>query len=157
MTRKSLWLLFGGLAMAAAAALAWWLLTAGSGMQPAQRPVMSGDPAVIATGKKLYGDYCASCHGGRLQGQPGWTRRDAEGYLPAPPHDASGHTWHHPTAMLFDIVKHGPAALAPAGYRSTMPGYGDTLTDEEIIAILSYIRSRWPADIRKRHDAIDNR
>jgi hypothetical protein len=45
--------------------------------------------------------------GANLEGQPNWKERQANGRLPAPPHDASGHTWHHPDAQLFGITKQG--------------------------------------------------
>ena len=35
------------------------------------------------------------------------------------------------------------------GFKSGMPGFGDSLTDEEIIAILDWIKAQWPADIRR--------
>jgi len=57
--------------------------------------------------------------------------------LPAPPHDASGHTWHHPDSDLFGITKHGLGPYAPAGYQSDMPAFGGTLSDEEIAAVLA--------------------
>ena len=66
------------------------------------------------------------------------------GRLPAPPHDASGHTWHHTDRVLFDIVKRGPAAIVGAGYESDMPGYEGVLTDDEITSIVDYIKSTWP-------------
>ena len=55
-------------------------------------PVTSGQ---ILLGQKVYGEYCASCHGANLEGQPDWKRRLENGRMPAPPHDESGHTWHH--------------------------------------------------------------
>ena len=70
------------------------------------------DPQVVALGKTIYQAQCAACHGARLEGQPNWRERDNAGRLPAPPHDASGHTWHHPDAVLFDITKHGAAKAA---------------------------------------------
>lgn len=65
--------------------------------------------------------------------------------MPAPPHDDSGHTWHHPDAALFGITKDGlvPGKYAPPGYQSDMPGFGSTLSDDEIWAVLAYISSRW--------------
>ncbi len=115
------------------------------------------DPAVVATGQRVYAAECASCHGAELEGQPNWRERKADGRLPAPPHDASGHTWHHPDAQLIALTKYGPAAMAGGGYESDMPAYQDQLSDEEIVAVLSYIKSRWPADIRARHDALNQR
>lgn len=63
---------------------------------------------VIAQGRQAYEDQCASCHGVNLEGQPDWRSLLSSGRLPAPPHDASGHTWHHADEILFRIVKeHG--------------------------------------------------
>jgi mono/diheme cytochrome c family protein len=64
--------------------------------------------------------------------------------MPAPPHDASGHTWHHPDGVLFRITKEGPAAVVGGGYESDMPGFGDILGDEDIRAVLAFIKSTWP-------------
>ena len=117
--------------------------------------VTPGDPQVVALGKALYGKHCASCHGVELQGQPNWQQRLANGRLPAPPHDASGHSWHHPDKQLFTLTKFGPAALVGGGYESDMPGFMGTLSDEEIYAVLSYIKSTWPREIQARHDEIN--
>ena len=100
------------------------------------------------TGEVLYRGNCASCHGADLEGQPDWRSRLPSGRLPAPPHDGSGHTWHHPDRALFDIVKRGPAAIVGNGYESDMPGFEGVLTDEEITAILDYIKSTWPERMR---------
>jgi mono/diheme cytochrome c family protein len=114
------------------------------------------DARTVAAGRTIYQAHCAACHGADLQGQPNWRERDAAGRLPAPPHDASGHTWHHPDAVLFTITKHGVARAANLkDYDSAMPAYEDVLTDAEIIAVLSFIKSTWPADIRRRHDEVD--
>lgn len=37
-------------------------------------------------------------------------------------------------------------------YASDMPVYEEVLTDDEIIAVLSYIKSTWPQEVRARHD-----
>ncbi|RDD64297.1 cytochrome c [Thalassococcus profundi] len=98
----------------------------------------------LRAGERLYQENCASCHGANLEGQPDWRTRLPNGKVPAPPHDASGHTWHHPDRVLFDIVKRGPAAIVGAGYESDMPGYEGVLTDDEITSIIDYIKSTWP-------------
>jgi mono/diheme cytochrome c family protein len=77
--------------------------------------------------------------------------------MPAPPHDASGHTWHHADNQLFGIVKHGILAFAPPGYESDMPGFGDRLSDAEIRDILAYIKSTWPDEIGARQKAVSRR
>lgn len=154
MTRRSKSL--GLIALAVAAALAaaaydWW---SGRGTGVALDP---GDPALVALGEGVYGKHCASCHGANLEGQPGWRQRKPDGRLPAPPQNASGHTWHHPDELLFDLTKFGPAAVAGGAYESDMPGFEGTLTDREIIAALSFIKSRWPDSIRRRQTEISRR
>ena len=113
------------------------------------------DAATVALGADLYVDFCAACHGADLQGQENWQIRQANGRLPAPPHDVTGHTWHHPDAQLFQIVKFGTAALVGNGYESDMIGYGDILTDDEIRAVMAYIKSTWPIQIIERHNAMN--
>lgn len=102
----------------------------------------------MLTGERLYQKSCASCHGANLEGQPEWRSRLPNGRLPAPPHDASGHTWHHTDRNLFDVVKRGTAAIVGDGYESDMPGFADVLADEEITAIIDYIKSTWPERLR---------
>ncbi len=115
------------------------------------------DAAVVAQGQKIYAAECAACHGAKLQGQPNWRQRMPNGRLPAPPHDETGHTWHHADAALFNLTKNGLQSIAGPDYQSDMPAYGDTLTDAEIIAVLSYIKSEWPPDARATHDEINKR
>jgi mono/diheme cytochrome c family protein len=101
------------------------------------------DAQQVALGAKVYAQHCASCHGAKLEGQPEWRRRLPNGRMPAPPHDESGHTWHHPDDMLFDITKHGIAPYAPPGYQSDMPAFAGVLSDDEIWAVLAFIKSHW--------------
>lgn len=113
------------------------------------------DAGAVAQGRAIYTDHCAACHGDNLQGEPDWQSRDTEGYLPAPPHDPSGHTWHHPDQQLFDITKYGIESIVGNGYRSRMIGYGDILSDAEITAALAYIKSTWPPRVIDVHDRIN--
>lgn len=104
----------------------------------------------ISLGKIVYEQHCASCHGAKLEGAPNWRQRLANGRMPAPPHDDSGHTWHHPDEVLFGIVKSGLVPpYAPAGYASDMPAFGSVLSDEEIWSVLAYIRSHWSEEVLK--------
>lgn len=104
----------------------------------------AGDNASPANGRDLYLENCASCHGINLEGQPNWKARLPSGRMPAPPHDASGHTWHHPDRVLIEITMRGPAAVVGGGYESDMPGFEDVLTLGEVGAILDYIKATWP-------------
>jgi len=115
------------------------------------------DERIVAQGAGLYAQYCASCHGSNLEGQPNWRGRNAQGRLLAPPHDETGHTWHHPDMALFQLTKFGPAALVGQRYESDMPGYEGVLTDQEILAVLSFIKSQWPDEIQEQHDEINAR
>lgn len=108
----------------------------------------------IAAGHAVYDAHCASCHGAGLEGQPGWQRPLPNGRMPAPPQDANGQSWRHPNKMLFDLVKYGPAKLAPPGYESDMPAFAGTLSDDRIWMVLEFIESTWPEDIRRQHAAM---
>lgn len=109
-----------------------------------------GDDFSVSKGRAIYTAHCAACHGARLEGQPNWRERGANGRLPAPPHDPSGHTWHHPDQVLFEIVKYGlvPGRTAPQGYQSDMPAYAGALSDQDIRDVLAYIKSNWPQSVR---------
>ena len=107
-------------------------------------------PASVADGERIYAQHCASCHGAKLEGQPSWQKKLPNGRFPAPPHDDSGHTWHHPDHVLFGITKNGLVPpYAPPGYESDMPAFGGKLSDDEIRAVLAYIESRWSPEVLK--------
>ncbi|MFA7430654.1 MAG: cytochrome c [Rhodospirillaceae bacterium] len=138
MSRRK-WML-SGLALAAGVALAAFLAP-----WPQDEDLVA--PETVALGQQVYGEHCASCHGATLEGEtPEWRTRKDNGSLPAPPHDETGHTWHHPDQQLFAITKRGIAPFAPEGYVSDMPAFGDVLSDREIWAVLAYIKSTWPPE-----------
>lgn len=109
--------------------------------------------AELAAGEALYAENCAACHGADLEGQPDWRSPDPDGLLPAPPHDDTGHSWHHGDGLLFSYTKFGGAAAMEAagvsGFRSGMPAFEEILDDEEIGSILAFIKSTWPDRIRE--------
>jgi len=112
---------------------------------------MAADPSntdLVALGQQVYAANCASCHGVNLEGQPNWQQELPTGGYPAPPHDETGHTWHHNDQSLFTTVKYGGQATAPPGYHSNMPAFGTALSDREMWAVLAYIKSTWPPDIQ---------
>lgn len=145
--------------------VAFSLLVAGAAaayLLHAQRPatasmLMPDDEQVVQRGELVYRVQCAACHGPKLEGQPNWRERGPDSKLPAPPHDATGHTWHHHDAQLFRLTKFGPAALVGGSYESNMPGYAEVLSDADIVAVLSFIKSTWPSKIRGHHDDINER
>jgi len=117
----------------------------------------SDEKNIVSLGKNIYLENCASCHGKNLEGQANWRQRDAEGYLPAPPHNKDGHTWHHPDEYLFSMTKYGIERMIGEKYQNKMPAYETILSDEEIIAALSYIKSTWPPQIQRQHDRMNKR
>ncbi len=144
------------LIVAAAAVIA--ILSAYASLRPAylaeKERVASEAASKVARlemGKQLYQQSCAACHGVNLEGAENWQTPLEDGSLPPPPHDETGHTWHHGDQLLFDYTKLGGAAmLAQMGVemKSGMPAFEGKLTDEEIWAILDYIKSTWPQRIR---------
>jgi len=107
-------------------------------------PPTGDDAAKAALEAKVYAQHCASCHGAKLEGQPDRRRKLPNGRFPAPPHDDSGHTWHHPDEALLGITKHGLVPpYAPKDYENDMPAFADKLSDDEIRSVLAYIKSHW--------------
>ncbi len=107
----------------------------------------------INAGQSLYNEHCASCHGINLEGEPNWQTPNADGVLPAPPHDETGHTWHHDNALLFEYTKlGGKGALAARGisdFKSGMPAFEGAIADVGIWDILAYIQSTWPEHVQQ--------
>lgn len=145
--------------VAGAALLGATYLAFGTGSAEANKIVLRvDDPETLALGADVYTTNCASCHGVDLEGQPDWRAPGPDGRLPAPPHDETGHTWHHDDDTLFRLTKYGVGSMiGDPDYESDMPVYEDILTDAEIVAVLSYIKSTWPQEIRSRHDAMQGR
>ena len=115
------------------------------------------DLKIVQAGEVVYQANCASCHGKYLEGAPNWRQRDENGFLPAPPHDASGHTWHHSDDLLFEITKYGPqTVIGDSSYKTMMPAYQYQLTDEEIIAVLSFIKNTWPEQERQWQEQMND-
>lgn len=98
------------------------------------------DPKVL--GKRVYSQNCAVCHQQTGQGVPG----------SFPPLAGSewvlGQEWHGDNHMV-KIVIHGlqgPVTVKGQTYNNTMAPWGSVLKDEQIAAVLTYIRSEWGND-----------
>src|SRR5258708_3666972 len=95
----------------------------------------AGDEAPsLDPGRAIYQQYCASCHGADAQGASHWQERDEHGELPAPPHDAEGHTWRHSDADLYQMVNKGWRDPSNNTTRHTMPASGDLLSPNHLHA-----------------------
>lgn len=123
--------------------LAAGIIVAGGGLAwiVARDDAHAPDPG---RGAAIYAEACASCHGADLEGQPDWRTPGPDGRRPAPPHDRTGHTWHHPDRVLLDITMRGTAAVVGNGYKSDMPGFATMYSEAELRDVLAWIKSRWP-------------
>ena len=101
----------------------------------------SADP--VERGERIFGMYCASCHGDSGEGQPHWNITKSDGTLPPPPLNGSGHTWHHGDGTLYKQVKFGGGYLDLPGFKSGMPAFDETLSHQEIVDVLAYVKSLW--------------
>jgi S-disulfanyl-L-cysteine oxidoreductase SoxD len=105
------------------------------------------DAAAVSTGKMLYRRHCVTCHGRYLQGQPLWQLDQESSVRRAPAHDENGHTWQHPDEALFQITKLGGYDKAPT-ILAVMPASNNVLSDREILAVIAFIKARWPISLR---------
>lgn len=104
--------------------------------------------AQVTHGGEIYSLRCGGCHGRRLEGQALWQLRDQYLGRRAPPHDSTGHSWQHSDEDLFQMTKNGRFPQAPKDVVSYMPAFDTVLSDDDIIAVLAFIKSRWPTGIR---------
>ena len=85
----------------------------------------------VDNGRVLYAENCAVCHGANLEGQPDWQNPGPDGVFPAPPHDETGHTWHHSNEELFEYTSLGGQKIVEQigleGFTSGMPGFEGAL------------------------------
>ena len=102
---------------------------------PMDVPAVSATAAQRTQGEALYRDHCSGCHGEQGQGVPG-------AYLPL----AGNPAVLRPTpANLVQVVLGGAFAASTAGNPRPfgMPPFATALSDEEIAAVLSHVRSAW--------------
>ncbi len=142
---------FGALAVVGVAGIGVWQVMARE--TAVLIPYMDAEAAIA--GARIYAEHCAACHGAALEGEADWRSPGPDGLLRAPPHDETGHTWHHADTLLFEITKYGSEAVVGGTYRSNMQGFGDVLTDAEILSVLAYIKSTWPDRVIETHNRIN--
>lgn len=99
------------------------------------------DPEAVQAGRLLYESACAECHGLDRRGSEDWKTRLPSGGYPPPPHDSSGHTWHHSDTVLIEIIT-APEQFDLKG----MPP--STLSEPEILNVLAYLKSFWTDEER---------
>jgi len=144
--------------MGSLAVVAIAVLHFGANAAQADVSLLRADPdneKQVVLGALVYREHCASCHGVALEGEPNWRKHKASGRRPAPPHDATGHSWHHPDEHLFRVTKFGFAPLMPAGSKSDMNGFAEIITDDQIWAVIAFIKSKWTSRAREVQRRID--
>lgn len=101
-------------------------------------------------GENIYNVQCASCHGVSGEGQfpDAPLERDVTGRYGAPPHDDTGHTWHHDDDLLIRIIREGGMGDPVNFY--VMPAFGTILSDSEVEAVIAYIKTLWTEDQQAR-------
>lgn len=89
----------------------------------------------VLNGGQIYAANCQACHQANGQGLPGVF----------PPLAGSQWVTGEPSALT-QILLHGltgPIEVLGITYNGTMPAFGKQLSDEEIAAVATHIRSRW--------------
>ena len=129
-----------------------WLLFGAVGQVLAGGGPVLGGAKPLDEGEKVYQLYCASCHGIQGEGMPNWEKQNALGELPAPPHNAEGHTWKHSDAMLYWIIAEGWRDPWNKTERLTMPAFGDVLPPQQIRLVVNYLKTLWTPEQRRHQE-----
>lgn len=117
-----------------------WLSTACAAEPAPPTPTPTPDP--ITLGQEVFGRVCAECHGEKAEGHA---------YPPAPALDGSEHTWHHPDVQIREWIRNGKFGPVP------MPASGNRVTEAEIDAVITYIKSLWSEEQRSFQQSINQR
>ncbi len=94
------------------------------------------DDKAIASGKKVYGKYCAKCHGVNTDGRG----KDAYKYKPAPTNFTISQA---ARPYMVEITKKGGKAMNQS---EDMPSWDGDLNNQQIEDAVSYVMS-----VRKKH------
>ena len=101
----------------------------------------------ISKGMQVFESNCIMCHGKEARGiVKNWKKIGSDGKYPAPPLNGSAHTWHHSPAQLITTINNGSIKIG-----GSMPSFEKVLTDSEKQALLGYIFSLWPEEIKTRY------
>lgn len=92
----------------------------------------------LQLGEKIYQQHCIGCHKAQAQGTREWKKTLSNGHYPPPPLNGSAHAWHHSLRSLSRSVKNGGVPLG-----GTMPAFKQTLSNQEILAVIAYFQSFW--------------
>ncbi|MEM7800066.1 MAG: cytochrome c, partial [Chloroflexota bacterium] len=104
----------------------------------------------LVIGERVYASQCGACHGVDFAGQPEWKIPNRDGTLKAPPLNEDGLLVSYSDAIIEEKIRYGAALLNDDMQRlSNMPAYDTILTDEEIDAVIAYIKAQWPPEAQE--------
>jgi mono/diheme cytochrome c family protein len=110
-----------------------------SGALPKAPALGRADPAntaQVSVGQAIYASRCAACHGASQQGAA------------APELGATSQSWQLGDEWLFKVIGEGGLAVAPTGAASGMPAFGGQLSDDQIWAVIAFIKSERASEAR---------
>ncbi len=125
-------------------------------------PLPTLDSSAVLRGKQIYQLHCAMCHGGNAEGAVNWKVPDENLNYPPPPHDDTGHSWHHPDRVIYEAIREGLRDSLRPDQPVRMQSFGEKLSDAEIRAVLTYFKSLWSREhrefqyLRTTEDEIEN-
>jgi mono/diheme cytochrome c family protein len=90
-------------------------------------------------GAEVFAENCAVCHGEQAQGLVAdWRQKLDDGSFPPPPLNGSAHAWHHPLALLLQVVNVGGAQFG-----GKMPAFETVLSEENKLAAIAFFQGFW--------------
>ena len=122
---------------------------------PEVSSIASNDLDTIELGGRIFQKNCSPCHGSGAVGESpaspmgGWA--SGKGEL-APALNGTGHAWHHEPAYFFRTIRNGSTAKYQMGntvINSKMKGWAGRMSDYEMLAVIAYFQSLWPAHIKE--------
>ncbi|HEX7927244.1 MAG TPA: cytochrome c [bacterium] len=120
-----------------------------AGGAPAAETSLKVSAAEVARGEVVFRENCQVCHGEKARGQdpakPMGGQQAGGAYL-APALNGTGHTQHHKPDVLFGYLRNGSPDKA-----SPMRSFKDKLSEADIKAVLGYVYSLWPEDVKQMY------
>jgi len=96
-------------------------------------PITKNNAEQINLGKKLYDNYCITCHAHHSSLTHIKNDKLLQGF-------DNHRAWDHDDKTLFNTIKYG---LKVAGWPGIVMRFKDRLQDDEIVAIIAYFKTFW--------------
>ncbi|MDZ4770551.1 MAG: cytochrome c [Chloroflexota bacterium] len=121
-----------------------------------ERAAMIAADSNLQAAERIYNLRCAHCHGYAGEGQLLSTVPNTQqlGLHTVPPHDATGHTWQHPSQLIRQVLLNG--IQNPLNHYP-MPPFEGVVTDEEIDQLIAYMALWWTDEQRVWQEQVTQR